>query len=135
MCLEGVLERNREKTKERRSNQFGSWKPSYSRSRTGCSVAVCQPPAKGWLDQGGTGPPCKLLANLLHRLVERGPFFFQALVFDLAQLSVANLETLGHDLIGAANARPEILGSYQVPENIAALLQRETLGCHVTPLP
>jgi hypothetical protein len=48
----------------------------------GCSVAVYLLPIDG-RNQGGQSALLSELANLLHCLVERRPFFFQTLILDL----------------------------------------------------
>jgi len=64
----------------------------------------------------------KSLADLLHGFVQRWPFLFESFVFDLPQLGIRNLEALGHDLVRTSNTSAQVLGSNQVPEDVATLL-------------
>src|SRR5438445_8474310 len=98
------------------------------------SVTLCQP-SRGRLHQGRRTCPCAVLADFLHRFVERRPFFFQTFILDLPQLGIGDFKPIGDDLIRAPNARAEVLRGDQVTEYVTTLLQGQTLRSHLTPLP
>src|SRR5262249_55788096 len=94
------------------------------------SVTFMSAAPSGWLDQGRPNLPWVVLADFLHRFIERRPFFFQTFILDLAQLGVGDFKPFGDDLIRPADARSEVLGRYQVTENVATLLQRQAFRSH-----
>src|SRR5690349_7559350 len=53
------------------------------------------------------------LANFLHRFGQRRPFLVEALVLDLAELAVTDLEFLGDDLVGLADIRHTVLRDHE----------------------
>lgn len=83
--------------------QKGDWMRPYKYER----AAMVREMKRDWIQTGVNPIPLKLkdlgdnfrLADFLHRLVEGGPFFFQAFFLDLSKLRVGNLESLRHDLV------------------------------------
>ena len=66
------------------------------------------------------------LADFLHCLVQRRPFLIQTFILDLPQLDIGDVVFLGDDLVGTTHRHSKILGRYQIPEDVAPLLQRQT---------
>src|SRR5207237_2980098 len=98
--------------------------PAGRRHRPGARAGGL-PPARAPGQSGHCG-----LAEDLNGFAQGRPFLVEALVLDLLQLLVADLELLGDHLVGLAHVVDEVLRGDQRVEDFLLLLSGQGFGAH-----
>ena len=86
--------------------------------------------ARGINPRALKGNSDRTLAHFLNGFAQGGPFFIQALVLDLPQLFLGDIELLGYHLVRFADIVHNVLGTHQGMEYFLSLRHGQALHRH-----